>query len=157
MCKNKTCSKCKNEYPATDVYFKNHRGRPDGLNGWCKKCTGKSEKERRAKMDWVDKLIKTTKYSNRSRGNRKILSYTIDRESILKIFNEQNGVCHYSGIKLDVNKKCKFRAISCDRIDNSIGYEPDNIVLCCRFFNLGRCDGGFNEFKEFLKEDILRK
>lgn len=152
----KTCSKCKTEYPATPDYFKRHKGQKDGLNSWCKVCTKKDSKRQKVKMSWSKRLVYSTKYTNRKDASRSHLSHTITKEHLEAMYNNQSGLCYYSGIKLDTNRKSKFKAISCDRIDNSKGYTPDNVVLCCRFFNLGRCDGDFNEFKEFLKENIIK-
>ena len=41
----KTCSKCKQEFPATTEYFYNHAGRKDGLDTSCKVCHRAGKKE----------------------------------------------------------------------------------------------------------------
>jgi hypothetical protein len=153
MCDTKTCSKCKTSYPATTKYFRKHRGSKDGLYSWCKQCVIKKRDE----LSWSDRLINLTKHSNRSKINRSKITHNITKHDLEELYKKQNGLCYYSNIKLDIERKCKFKSISCDRINNKLGYESGNIVLCCRFFNLGRCDGEFNEFKEFLNESILNK
>lgn len=42
----KVCSKCGEEKPATTEYFSRHKKEKDGLNGWCKKCTSKANRDR---------------------------------------------------------------------------------------------------------------
>lgn len=45
----KTCSKCKQDLPATNEYFYNHAGRKDGLDSVCKVC------HRAGKKEWYEK------------------------------------------------------------------------------------------------------
>jgi|TARA_R110000824_G_scaffold211640_1_gene397551 hypothetical protein len=95
------------------------------------------------------------------RSSIKKVSVTV--EDLKDIFEEQRGCCHWLGIPLDPNNNYIANhplAVSIDRIDNSEGYHKYNIVLCCRFANLGR--GPFNneDFRdviEFIKDDICGK
>ena len=55
----------------------------------------------------------------------------------------QNGVCHWYNVEMNKeSSEGKFSRnplkVTIDRLDNSKGYEKDNIVLCCYAANCGR-------------------
>lgn len=54
----------------------------------------------------------------------------INTEFLVNLFNEQNGICPYSGrkMKFDINSQ---ERLSLDRKDSSKGYTKDNVVWCC--------------------------
>jgi hypothetical protein len=66
---------------------------------------------------------------------------TITEDDLRELWEKQNGLCHWLGIKMSLEDLFVTRspfAPSVDRIDNTRGYHKDNIVLCTRFANLGR-------------------
>jgi hypothetical protein len=65
--------------------------------------------------------------------------------------NKQNGMCYWLNIPMDFTLKDKLRKPSLDRLDNSIGYKKDNIVLTTVFANTGRRDATLFEMSEFIK------
>ena len=57
------------------------------------------------------------------------------------MFNKQSGKCYWSNLPLNASyNKIKHHpfAISPERLDNSLPYDINNVVLCRRMFNLGR-------------------
>jgi hypothetical protein len=112
------------------------------------------------------KILKNISFSqtrNTSRvekgQNLKVWSLKLTEEDILRKYEEQGGRCYWLGIRL--NEKYNYEkkhplAISVDRIDNSKGYEYDNIVLCLRVLNLGRgsYEGDFREIIDILMEEL---
>ena len=80
------------------------------------------------------KLYNAAKLGAPSRGKDFDLRY----EDVLAL--TRKGRCAMSGIFLDTNPKppqgpdLPWRA-SLDRIDNSIGYYPDNIRVVCKIYN----------------------
>ena len=57
----KTCTKCKNDFPATKEYFSRQRLGKYGVGSWCKKCRSNYDKE------WKNK--------NRKRSNENLANY----------------------------------------------------------------------------------
>ncbi len=58
----------------------------------------------------------------------------------------QNRKCFYSGLRMSSG----LFAPSCDRIDSSIGYRTDNVVLCCRALNMAKSSTFLDHFNEWL-------
>lgn len=72
-------------------------------------------------------------------GHRVILN----ADDLERQFERQRGRCYWLGVKLDppdVFKKWTPLAMGVDRLNNDWGYFPANIVITCRFANLGRAD-----------------
>ncbi len=95
---------------------------------------------------------------NSDRSSLKDLTVTV--EDLVDIFEQQQGRCHWLGIKLNPLNNYISRsplAVSVDRIDNNEGYHKYNIVLCCRLANLGRGSYNYEDFRrvvEYVKEEI---
>jgi hypothetical protein len=65
--------------------------------------------------------------------------------------NKQNGMCYWLNIPMDFTLNDKLRKPSLDRLDNSVGYKKDNIVLTTVFANTGRRDASLVEMSDFVK------
>jgi hypothetical protein len=88
----------------------------------------------------------------------------ITEEDLVKVWNKQNGKCHYWNVDLDMDllfpESSNFipnhpLAPSVDRIDNNKDYTLENIVICTRFANIGRGSFPYEEMK--LVVDHLKK
>jgi len=69
------------------------------------------------------------------------LDVTIDENFLVKQYKEQNGLCYWTDYPINpfgVYEKNNPLAPSLERLDESKGYIPDNVVICLRLFNLGR-------------------
>jgi hypothetical protein len=87
-------------------------------------------------------------------GHRVILT----PDDIERQFNLQEGRCYWLGIKLDPMETFKSwapLAPGVDRLNNEWGYFPSNIVITCRFANLGRSDTPTDKFAPEIRR--LRK
>jgi hypothetical protein len=81
-------------------------------------------------------------------------------EILEEVWNEQEKVCYWFKIPLDFGLLYNDHpdwlpkhpmAPSVDRIDDSKDYTKDNIVICCRFANLGRNIYPFDKFHDVVK------
>jgi hypothetical protein len=78
------------------------------------------------------------------------LIFEITPEDIFDLYKKQNGLCVYTGAQLNCdNIVCKKIDWSIDRIDNSIGYTKDNILLVSKTANVFRNRSTIKEFLEF--------
>ena len=66
----------------------------------------------------------------KSRGK----AHQIDADYIISVYEDQNGMCHYSGMRMTLEGPHR---ISIERLDDSMGYIVGNVVLVCRVFNIG--------------------
>ena len=145
----KTCSKCSKEYPVSD-FFK-HKQTKDGLHSWCKSCCKEgNEKSRQKKYSTfegrITTFLRTCKNSAEKRGNE----FSLTRQDLIDCWENQQGLCVYSGIEMTTQPALPT-SVSVERIDSSIGYTPENTVLCCNHINRMKSDLSYDEFFTFCK------
>jgi hypothetical protein len=78
------------------------------------------------------------------------LDVTIDELYLIQQYKNQEGKCYWTGFPLNpygVYEKDNPLSPSLERLDESLGYIPGNVVLALRLFNLGRQRCPENKFK----------
>lgn len=83
------------------------------------------------------------------------LEVTITPQYLMEQFKRQDGKCYWSGYPLNPNDIFKSRcpwSISLDRLDDSKGYVPGNVVLTTRAENLGRKDTPFDVYQKYIEK-----
>jgi hypothetical protein len=80
---------------------------------------------------------------------RKVIQLAVTVDDIVNIYENQNGRCAISNIKMK-HEFGKLESISIDRINSNEGYNIDNIQLICQFINLGKHNKSNNEVIDFL-------
>ena len=86
----------------------------------------------------------------KDRAKRKGLEFTIDLEYLEKLFDEQEGKCKYTGVKL-IQSKNKINSMSIDRIDSNKGYIMGNVVFTSAIVNTMKNDLTEDDFLTVIK------
>lgn len=155
----KYCSKC--DKVLNKSCFGLNRTKKDGLQDYCKQCMSnysKAHHRKRSELDsWHTKLYwgaRRASIQRKKKGLNVASVISITPNDILSVYKKQEGLCYWTGLKLDLETKIKWnpRAASLDRLDNSKGYEADNIVLCLWCVNRMRGVMTVEEFKQLIKE-----
>jgi hypothetical protein len=73
----------------------------------------------------------------------------INKEFLLKLWNNQNGKCAISNIAMSTESHdlCK---VSLDRIDSSFGYIESNVQLVCKWVNLAKSNASNTDMIEVI-------
>lgn len=88
----------------------------------------------------------------RSRSNNTAFNITVD--DVIRVWEQQNGVCYYSGMFMTLNRSERMNSMSIDRRDTALGYIPDNIVLCCSVVNRMKQHLSVDEFVELCDKVV---
>ena len=77
------------------------------------------------------------------------MDYDLDIEFLTELYNNQNGICAYSGRKMvfDINSQ---ERLSLDRKDSSKGYIKTNVVWCCWTANNIKQDLTMEDLKKWI-------
>lgn len=161
----KMCNYCEKEKNKSEfgILKRSH----DGLRGTCKECRRRidmsiddSTKIKRKESSY--KYYANNPYRvlvSRSRSSMKkkgFLEFDIDAEYLEELYIKQDGKCYWSGIDM-CNKSVglgNLDTISIDRLNCDVGYIKENIVLVCKFINLGRGNSDMGYFRDFLIENF---
>ena len=136
--KNKACSKCGREYPATTQYFYKHKRQKTGLSSWCKNCDAEYSKQY-----YRDNKVKVSDHNKEWRRKRKGYLTAYDRqrkyglsvEEYDQLFQQQKGCCAICGrsqlelkrnLHVDHNHRTgEVRGLLCFRCNAGVGYLDD--------------------------------
>lgn len=154
----KTCSKCNLNKSIEDFYRPNR-------SSVCKVChleitreykrqkrlnpdfvinEGLKQKERRVRL-WQNTLLHDCKNRNHI--------VNIDVNYINFLFEKQKGKCYWFGVELKPSTTKKHpQQPSLDRLDNTLGYIKENVVLSCYSANIGRNETDKKTWTEFIKQ-----
>jgi hypothetical protein len=106
-----------------------------GIQTWCRACI----KLRRIQWHSVRKaVLEELVRKTRKRNRENTLTYNWVHEQ----WQKQNGRCYYTGALMTHGhgQGRVWTNVSIDRMDSSLGYIPNNCVLCCVGFNLMKTD-----------------
>ena len=81
---------------------------------------------------FVSKLMTAARFNAKKRGQET----TITKEWIVEQLVRQNGCCYYSDMPMTF-KPCSDWRASLERLNESLGYTPENVVIICYEFNTG--------------------
>jgi len=148
----KQCFGCKETFSINNFKTKYYNGENIG-GAYCSNCRKKQYAENRndsiiynrnyiqnrKKDDWSSYIFANIKSRCKQKGT--ILGF--DKESFNNWYNSlENKYCEYCNLTVEQIVSIKDNTLSIDRKDNTLGYVPGNIALCCVFCN-------------YIKQDIL--
>lgn len=103
------------------------------------------------KSNRLSQIARHARTSAKKRGQ----ACTIILADVIALWDRQQGLCAYTGWQMDFTTRSE-QLVSIERIDNNIGYTPDNILLVCWCVNRAR--GGMTQqrFFEMCKSVVGR-
>ena len=139
------CPRCKQDKPETQFY-----GKSGHWEAYCLDCN------RQIGVEYYRTLP-----GRMSALARKARRYTEDsdvtQKFLTKLYEQQEGLCHYTGVQLStevIPGKRNPSGISLDRVDASRGYYQDNVALCCWIVNAMKRALSVEEFISLCREVI---
>lgn len=134
--------------------WKSASGLQAGRTLACKSCAAKSFLDENGVVQINTVLLhkfnqtKAGIVTRKNRGRRNPLTFNIDCQDIINLYESQNHKCALSGIMIepDINKQLHHQNISIDRIDSFKGYEKDNIQLVDKRINMMKGSLSDDEF-----------
>lgn len=99
---------------------------------------------------WLREAVSTSRYSAGQRG----LSWNIDQETFRRLCMLPCTYCHYFPPPLPGSGMKRRARNGLDRVDNNLGYEPDNVVPCCRFCNTARRNATVEDFLAWARRVV---
>lgn len=102
--------------------------------------------------NWARRLLYATRHNKRERELRgRKCEAEINEEYIVQLWEKQSGLCYFTEVPMTTNMY-KLETVSVDRLDNSVGYIPGNVVLSTKAANLARGIHSIEEFMNFLQK-----
>lgn len=106
---------------------------------YCTECLNKYNRDKTPKQHFA-KLLQQSKQCTELRKSKDLYPErgicNITFEDLVELYNEQKGLCAYSGIPLEFGSYLdKDWVISLERLDPCIGYTRDNVCFICIEFN----------------------
>ena len=139
------CIRCEVEKPKSD--FRNG-------NKQCKACQYEINKNRINSN--AETFFKTMAREAKSRSNTRLKKgrieagrYEIDWEFIRDLYAKQNGKCYYSKVQMALQLESDWQC-SIERLDQTLGYVPENVVLCAVEFQ-SYAQWSPDKYKEFME------
>lgn len=156
-----TCSTCSNTRKRTSYYADSNRPLPPHKDATTKICTScktskhidefysKTAKRRTSKCkgclshERLSPSVRLQDYKSSARKRGKI--FTLTEADIIHLWNQP---CTYCGEPIN--------GVGLDRVDNSIGYTPENVVSCCKTCNTMKLHLSVDEWVNRMRMIITR-
>eukprot|EP00397_Hematodinium_sp_SG-2012_P042571 GEMP01047121.1.p1 GENE.GEMP01047121.1~~GEMP01047121.1.p1 ORF type:complete len:335 (+),score=15.42 GEMP01047121.1:42-1046(+) len=132
------CSKC-GVFKTPDSFFAKSSGKY-GCQTYCKSCCGEwaHNNDGSTLRSTMLQILKSAKGSSIRRSlipqRFEAGRFEVDLDDLLSLWQKQVGRCAYSDLVLNIQRYTPWR-LSLERLDNNLGYIPENIVFSCAEFN----------------------
>ena len=106
------------------------------------------------KNPWKKLLNRVILCGSAQASRSRIKQVNINEQDLINQWNKQNGQCYWLEIPMFINDIYTTNSPfspSVDRLDNDRDYEPDNIVICTTFANMGRGRVNKDHFELFIR------
>lgn len=121
-------------------------------NSLCRPCCARLMNDRRANPTLEHRLTMLLGQARRN-ATKKGRGFSLTGDYLRGLWNEQDGKCFYTGLPMSLHQN-DGALVSIDRIDSSHGYDPNNVVLCCRVVNLMKWDRSYQELVLWCKRIV---
>jgi hypothetical protein len=163
----KICNSC-SEKKNRSCYGK-LKSSSDGLRSTCKLCRRKKHlsecdvnfikrRDKKSLKYFKEKPFRVLLSRCKSNHNKKgMIGFNITEEFLRDLYYNQNGKCYWSNMDLPLDNVGlgELNSISIDRLDCTIGYDRNNVVISSKFYNIGRGNMNVDDFKKFLIDNNL--
>lgn len=148
-----TCLSCDRELELNSTNFYKRNNNETGFQHRCKSCQKKdpTRYNRLIKKDDLYLFIVDRYYGAKNRASKKGLEFNLTIESLVELWNKQNGKCAITGIQMThtiLEGKIKTN-LSIDKINPTLGYTINNIQMICNIVNVMKSDMDMKELKYF--------
>jgi len=149
---SKVCTKCNQEKPLSE--FSNSSYTKDGLMYVCKECNRETNRLFRQTPSGIYTNIKArSKYYGRP--------FNMERQEFIKWYEDEPKICAYCDVPEwalpllgDSNNQKRIK-LNIDRIVNDMGYQVNNLALCCTRCNYIKSDFfTFDEMREIAQKYV---
>lgn len=120
---------------------------PEYYKNWCaahpeivRRCM-----RRWREANWFKKMLSGARSSAKQRGH----GMTLTEDDLQALVFAQKGLCYWTHVPM-LRQSSSPWTMTIDRLDNSKGYEPGNVVLASWFANHARGDLSVEEFRTVL-------
>ena len=91
--------------------------------------------------------------SARVRAEKRGIEFNLDKQYIMDLYNEQDGKCYYSGVKMNIMKSNEDNfhdpmKMSLDCVDHSKGYIKGNVHWVSNKANVLKNENNFEDFEK---------
>ena len=150
-----TCSTCNETLPLSIEFFYRRVDSETGFQHRCKKCLKKDPNryDRLIKKDDLVYYLKDRITGAKFRSKKRNLQFSITVDSLLKLWEEQEGFCKLTGLKMShsiLEGKIKTN-LSIDRINPNLGYVENNVQLVCNAANVMKSNMSTEELIDLCK------
>ena len=142
------CTKCNITKEDEDFHLKGSGKR----RCVCKKCYNSNWKYRVLNSVIGRETRKKAETESDESKEKRFRDREINGNFLENLKEKQNGMCYWLNIPIDFTMEDRLRKPSLDRLDNSIGYRVDNVVLTTVFANTGRRDATVEEMLKFIAD-----
>lgn len=151
------CTKCGESKPQDCFYFRQNRGY---YYSQCKVCHGSFDKPKSFSNSWykerfsVEELALFSVLKNtctKAKLRNREFDLNITWEYLFELWEEQNGLCAYSGLPLSIEVNHPHK-VSLDRINSKLGYIIGNLQLASSSVNRMK-----QEFDEDFFVDVCKR